>query len=160
MVHLPNVARFDDQTDSAAVTGINQVVVHGRHGQQRWNSGVLAVNRPIRKNKHLEPVLDRILGIAAKALQAILKRAGLTVRLEIALECLGLEDTGVYTAELLQLLAGEDRMFQCHTMAMQFVLVEDISRVADEGRQAHNEALANRVDRRIRHLGEVLLEIA
>ena len=63
-------------------------------------------------------------------------------------------------ADLLEILIGEDRLAHLEALLARSALeVEQVRPRPDEGHEAHHELLADRVDRRVRDLGEVLLEI-
>ena len=63
-------------------------------------------------------------------------------------------------ADLLEIVVGEDRLAHFEALALGVALdVEDVRPRSDERHEAHDEFFADRVDRRVRHLREVLLEI-
>jgi hypothetical protein len=63
-------------------------------------------------------------------------------------------------ADLLQVAVGQDRLAHFEALlARQALQVEQVRARADERDQAHHQFLADRVDRRVGDLGEVLLEI-
>ncbi len=69
------------------------------------------------------------------------------------------EDVGIDLAEPLELLVAQDRVGDHELASMLRRLVEQVPLRADAGLDAHHDRLADRVDRRIRHLGEELLEV-
>jgi hypothetical protein len=63
-------------------------------------------------------------------------------------------------ADLLEIVIGQDRLAHFEPLAPRGALqVEDVGTRPDEGEQAHHQLLADRIDRRVRDLREVLLEI-
>ena len=63
-------------------------------------------------------------------------------------------------ADLLQVLVGEDRLAHLEALAPALALdVEQVRPRPDERDEAHHQLLADRIDRRVGDLGEVLLEI-
>ncbi len=63
-------------------------------------------------------------------------------------------------ADLLEILVGEDRLAHLEALAVpRTVDVEEIRAGADERHETHDELFADRIDRRVRHLREVLLEV-
>ena len=63
-------------------------------------------------------------------------------------------------ADLLEILVGQDRLAHFKALAARGAFkVEDVGPRPDEGDEAHDELFADRVDRRVRHLREVLLEV-
>ena len=63
-------------------------------------------------------------------------------------------------ADLFEIGVGQDRLADFEALLLRRALmVQDVRTRADEGDEAHHQLLADRVDRRIGDLGEVLLEI-
>ena len=63
-------------------------------------------------------------------------------------------------ADLLEILVGEDRLAHFEALAPRVAFeIEQVRPRPDERDEAHHQLLADRVDRRVRHLREVLLEI-
>src|SRR6185437_15346837 len=149
MVYFPNIACFDDDADLAAVSFADEVVVDGGAGQQRGHGSVIRIDGPIREDEHFETVFHGIHGIAAEAVETCLKRTGFTVGPEISLECLGLEDTGIDTAYLFQLVIAEHGLVECDAMAGERIFFQEIGIAADEAGQGHDESLAYGVDGRV-----------
>ena len=69
------------------------------------------------------------------------------------------EDIRVDLAEPLELLVAQDRVRDHELARVLRGLVEQVALRADAGLDAHHDGLADRVDRRVRHLGEQLLEV-
>ena len=64
-------------------------------------------------------------------------------------------------ADFFQILVGQDRLAHFQPLLLgRAVVVENIRARADEGHEAHDQFLADRVDRRIGHLREVLFEVS
>ena len=63
-------------------------------------------------------------------------------------------------ANTLQILVGQDRVRRLEPLLLRGAFeVEQVRPRPDEGDERHDQLLADRVDRRVRHLGEILLEI-
>ena len=63
-------------------------------------------------------------------------------------------------ADFLQIRIGQDRLAHFHALAARRThQIENVRPRTDKGDQAHHQFLADRIDRRVRYLGEVLLEI-
>ena len=71
----------------------------------------------------------------------------------------GREDRRVDLAQLLELGVAQDRRVHRELAGVLGRLVEQVALGADAGRDAHHDRLADRVDRRVRDLGEELLEV-
>ena len=70
-----------------------------------------------------------------------------------------LEDRGVDLAQLLELGVEQDRVVDHELARVLGRLVEQVALRADARLHAHHDRLADRVDRRVRHLREELLEV-
>jgi hypothetical protein len=62
-------------------------------------------------------------------------------------------------ADLLEVLVGQDRLVDLEPLVRAGIVPEQVRSRADHGGQAHHQLLADRVDRRIGDLREILLEI-
>jgi hypothetical protein len=62
-------------------------------------------------------------------------------------------------ADLGQILVGQDRLVDLEPLVRARIAAEQVGARADHADQAHHQFLADRVDRRVGDLGEVLLEI-
>ena len=61
--------------------------------------------------------------------------------------------------ELLEVVVGEHGMLHLEPLRLRGTLLEEIPARAEGGHQRHHRLLADRVDRRVGHLGEQLLEV-
>ncbi len=79
-----------------------------------------------------------------------------------ALDLIGAIDRGGALAEMFlecqKLGIEDDRLFQLQDLGLAWRLVVDIAEIAEPGLQAHDPIFAQRVDRRIGHLAELLAE--
>ena len=62
-------------------------------------------------------------------------------------------------AELLELVVAQDRLIHHQLMGLLRALAQQVDLRADAGLQAHHDRLADRIDRRVGHLREQLLEV-
>ena len=69
------------------------------------------------------------------------------------------EDVGVDLAQPLELVVAQDRVRDHELARVLRRLVEQVALGADARLDAHHDRLADRVDRRVRHLREQLLEV-
>ena len=164
MVHLAGFTRFDNNANAGAQSLADQVVVYGGSGKQSGDRHSILADQPVRQDDDVEAFLDGALGPFAERVERRLHAFGATVGGEGRVQRLGLEvivGDVANGADLFQVLVAQDRL--AHFKAAQLALivqVEDVRTRADEGDEAHHQLFADRVDRRVRHLGEVLLEIA
>ena len=107
--------------------------------------------------------MHRRLGALAQALQRV-RPCPAAPRLDVIgdVERLGVERVleMADAADLLEVLVGEDRLAHFEPLAARVAFeVEQVRPRPDERDEAHHQLLADRVDRRVGDLREVLLEI-
>lgn len=61
--------------------------------------------------------------------------------------------------QLFEIGVQQDRRFEAQTMRLAFRFAEDVHFAPDAGGQRHDVRFTQRIDRRVRHLGELLTEI-
>ena len=92
----------------------------------------------------------------AHAVGAVLGREGDVEGVRLEVIAAHLRDR----ADLLQVLVGEDRLAHFQPLGVRHAFqIEQIRPRPDDGDQAHHQLFADRIDRRVGHLREVLLEI-
>ncbi len=162
MMDLARLARLHDQPDRRAQSLADQVMMHRRRRQQRRDSDAVRADLAVGQDDDVVAAGDRRLGALAQPVDRAV-HAGSTFRRGIGdVDRLGVETVlGVADrADLLQIAIGEDRLAHFEPLAPRIAdEVEDVRPRPDEGDQAHHQFLADRVDRRVGDLGEVLLEI-
>jgi hypothetical protein len=60
VVHLAGVTRLHDEPDLGAGAVANEMVVHGRHAQQRWDRRHRLIGLAVRENDDAGAVADRL----------------------------------------------------------------------------------------------------
>ena len=162
MMGLARFAGLDDEADGGAQALADQVMMHGRRRQQGRDRNTIAADHAVRQHDNIIAALDGRFRALAQALHcrfhpldALVGRIGDVDRLGVE-GILEMADA----ADLLEVAIGQDRLAHLKALALRIALmVEQVRARSDEGHEAHDELLANRIDRRVRHLGEVLLEI-
>src|SRR5580704_1964168 len=56
MVHFARLAGFDDETDRGAQALADQVMMHGRAGEQRWNLNAVGASTAVRQDDDVDAV--------------------------------------------------------------------------------------------------------
>ena len=163
VVHLARLARFDHQPDRGAQALADQVVMHRRAGEQRRDRDVLGAGAAIRQDDDVDALAHRRLGAHAERVERLLEAGGAVLgrpggvedaRLEMPVADLG------DGADLLQVRVGEDRLAHLQPLEPRGAFeVEQVRPRPDDRDEAHDQLLADRIDRRVGHLREVLLEI-
>ena len=162
VVHLARLAGLDHEAYRGPESLADQVVVHGGRGQQRRDRDPVRPDRPVGEHDDVVAAAHRRLGAVAEPVERPVhgRRAGLGRVGHV--ECLGVEPVLEMPdrADLLQIRVGQDRLADLQALAPGRTLhVEQVRPRPDERDEAHDGLLADRVDRRVRDLREVLLEV-
>ncbi len=156
---LARLARLDDQAAAGARALADEVVVHGRRGEQDRDRAPVLVGAAVGEHQ------DRVLrphepgGLLAEPVERALEALGAAARVEQALERADAEAVRRQRAQLLEVARQQHRLRHGDAARVLRRLVEQVPLRADRGAQAHHERLALRVDRGVRDLREVLLEV-
>ena len=163
VMHLARLAGFDHEADRRAQPLTDEMMMHRRAGEQRRHGNVLHARAPIGEDDDVDAFAHRGLGARAQGFERVLEPRGALLgrpggvenaRAEMAAADLG------HRADLFQIRIGEDRLAHFQPLEMGGAFdVEQVGPRPDDGHEAHDQLLADRVDRRVGHLGEVLLEI-
>ncbi len=163
VMHFQRSAGLDDQPRFCTQPLPNQVMMHGRRGQQHGDSQVIRVYPSVGKNQNIMAFTHRLFRRAAQGQQSLFhafrtidRRIG-----DIEGERAESPATVVFDlTDLFQVGIGEHRLF--HFQAHVFTATaqaQEIGAGADECHQGHDDLFADGIDGWVGHLGEVLLEI-
>ena len=163
VMHLACRARLDHQAGVGAQPTGNQVLVHGRQGQQRRNGHVIAVHGPVGDDEDVVAVAHRVHGIGTQGGQPRLDAVTppghrVAARQLQAAELAVGEARDV--AQPRHLRRPQDGLVDFQPQwRVDVVDVQQVGLGADEAHQRHHHFLADRVDGRVRDLCETLLEV-
>ena len=152
------VAALHHDVGKGAHAGADQVVVHAAHGEQRRH-GHLDRSGTIAQHHDVHAVADRSLNVLCKLLERGLQRALAGIAAVHGTETAGLKAHAVDGADTLELLLVEQRALQAHQLAGRTGVLEQVAVVAQVERGRGDHMLAQGVDRRVRDLGEQLIEV-
>ncbi len=163
MMHLARFAGLHDETDGGPQALADQVVVDRGRGEERRNRDAARADQPVGEDDDVVAFQHGALGALAQpvdrhlhAFAAALACKGDVERLRLEMVVGDVADQ----ADLLQVLIGEDRLAHFQALPLRGALqVEEVRPRSDEGDEAHHRLFADRVDRRVGDLREVLLEI-
>ena len=163
VMHFARLAGLDHEADRGAQALADQVMMHRRAGEQRRDRNVGRPGAAVRQDDDVDAFAHRGLGAGAERVERVLQAGGAVLgrpggveraRLEMAVADLG------DRADLFQIRVGEDRLAHLQALEPRRAFeVEQVRPRPDDRDQAHDQLLADRIDRRVGHLGEVLLEI-
>ncbi len=163
MVHLARLAGFDDQPDRGAQALADQMMMHRRAGEQRRDRNAVGAGAAVGQDDDVDAVAHGGLGLGGERLDRRVHAGGAGLRGPGGVERARLEmivaDLGD-RADLLQIGVGQDRLMHLEPLGVRHPFeVEQVRPRPDDRDEAHDQLLADRVDRRVGHLGEVLLEV-
>ncbi len=162
MVDFARLTGFDDETDRGTQTLTDQVVVHGGCRQKCGDRDAIRAKLAVGQNDDVVTAADGGFGPLAEAVEHFGHALGTALHIIGEVERLGVETVFRVTdgTNLLQIAIGQDRLAHFQTLgAGSTFVVENIRTRADERHEAHDELFADRIDRRVRDLREILLEI-
>ena len=159
VMHFARLAGFDHDTNARAQAVVDQMMMHGADRQQAADRHTLLADVAVRKHNQTVAVVDRLGGLEADILQAPVQ-ACCTFRLVV-----GDVDRQAAPAIVIHMLQSseffviQDRVWHAQTVGVLFGGIEQVGLGTDIAFQRHHDFLADRVDRRVGHLREQLLEI-
>ena len=152
MVDFAHLARFDDDADRGAYPCFGENLVDGGDRQQRRDAVLAATGNPVRQDEDLRAALYRLQSVGGKFIQRSLK---------VPLEEQGQGCRGEVgdVAHPFQLVVRQNGACHFDETRMFRRFREDVPLISDIGHNRHDQFLADRVNRRVRHLCEELVEV-
>ena len=158
VVRRHGIAALHHDIGKGAHAGADQVIVHAAHGEQRRH-GHLARSGTIAQHHDVHAVADRSLNVLCKLLERSLQRALAGIAAVDGTEAASLKAHAVDGTDTLELLLVEQRTLQANQLAGRTGVLEQVAVVAQVERGRGDHVLAQGIDRRIRDLGEQLIEV-
>ena len=163
MVHLARLTGLQHHADRGAQALADEVVVHGGAGEQRRDRNAVGAGFAVGEDEDVAAVAHFVFGALAQfvdrpahAVGAVLGRIGHVEGQRLEMVAGHLRDR----ADLLKVLVGEDRLTHFQPLELGGAFhVEQVRPRPDDGDEAHHQLFADRIDRRVGDLREVLLEI-
>ena len=162
MMHFARFACLNDEPRLHAQTLAHQMMMHGRCCEKRRHSNAVFVLSAVGKDQDVLVLQDRLGRSPAHFLERHFQAIGACLgipshvnrrRAECAVQrCFD-------RADFCQILIGEDRLLHFQTFVRARRMAQQIGARANHRKQAHHQLFADRINRRIGHLGKVLLEI-
>ncbi len=164
VMHLARGAGLDDEAGARAQPLAHQMLMHGGRREQRRNRQQLRRHLAIGDDQDVVAEVDRVLGLGAQRRDRRFHAAAAPRRRVADVELVRVERAAGEQRDVTQPLhriGGEDRLLRLEAhRRIRLVDGEKIRPRADERDEAHHELFADRIDRRVRHLREQLLEVA
>ncbi len=159
VVDVARLARLDHEPGLQARPLAHEVVVHRGDREQRRDRDAFGAEVPVGEDQDVHAAGERLVGLPADPLERRVEPAGALGDRPGDVERVRLEDGRVDLAQALELLVPQDRLRDHELVCVLGRLAEQVPLGADARRDAHHDRLARRVDRRVRHLREELLEV-
>ena len=156
---LARLARLRDDAGGGAQALADQVMVQAGGGQQDGDRRVLGVHVAVGEDEDGSPVGDGPLRLLEDALEPLAQRLAVAAGVEEDVDVGRTDARLAGAAQAHHVLGGEDRMRQLEAAHVLGRLGQQVALGPDEAHQRHDELLAQRVDRRVGHLREELLEV-
>ncbi|MBK7742911.1 MAG: hypothetical protein IPI40_04150 [Betaproteobacteria bacterium] len=167
VVDLARRAGLDHEAGAGAQALAHEVLVDGCRREQRRDRQQPGRHLAVGDDQDVVAEVDRVLGLGGQRRDRRLHAVAAPGRRIADAELVGLERSAAEQADVADLLhrvAGEHRLLRLETHRRRAVDGEvdgeQVRPRADEGDQRHHELFADRVDRRVGHLREQLLEVA
>jgi hypothetical protein len=158
-MHLARLARLDDEADAHPVAFADQVMMHARGREERRDRRELGIHASVRHDEEAMAVGDGLARLAAELGHGAREPDRTVGDREEHGDGGGLEARQVHVADPRQLLVVQDRGLELELPAGVGRRLEEIALGADRRRDLRHQLLADAVERRIRDLGEELLEV-
>ena len=152
------VAALHHDVGKSAHAGTDQVVMDAAHGEQRRH-GNLARGGAVAQHHDVHAIANRGLNVLGKLLERSLQRALAGIAAVHGTEAAGFKAHAVDGADAVELLLVEQRALQAHQLAGGAGVLEQVAVIAQVERGRGDHMLAQGVDRRVRDLGEQLIEV-
>ena len=160
MHNLAGIGSLDDKCSLNAFFVLDEVMVYSRSGKQRRNRSMLGIDITVAEHNVVTTLIYSLFSLKTKALDSLAQALSSIFHGKSHLHLAGVESFVTKVAENVELRVGENRTVKLHHLAEvggRFKQVHfDSTNVAVE---AHHEFLAERVDRWVGDLGEVLAEV-
>ena len=159
VVRVTRLARLHDQAHARARARAHQVVVHGGQRQQRGHRGAVVADGAVAQDQDADAVGDGLVGLGEQALERGLQALLALVDRPGEVQRLRHQRAALDRADAVQRLVLDHRVLEDQAAGLLGRLLEQVALGADHGAQAHHDLLAHRVDGRVGHLREQLLEV-
>ena len=162
MMHLAWLAAFHHQADLVAQALADQVVVHRGGGEQGGDRDAIGRHRAIRQHQDVVVGQHRVGDLAADAFHRALHADRALRGRPGGVDRAGAERAAgqrIDRADLLQIGVGQDRVRHFQPVVRAGLMAQQVRPRTDHRDQRHHQLLADRIDRRVGDLGEVLLEV-
>ena len=162
VMDLSRFAGFHHQTGGGPQALADQMVVQRRRRQQRRDGDAVRRGFAVGDDQDVVVGQNRVCRLGADSGNSLFHALGAVFGGPGGVDGLGAERAAGLTvdvADLFQIGVGQDRLRHFQPVVVAGVMPQQVRARADHGHQRHHQFLADRIDRRVGDLGEILLEI-
>lgn len=160
MHYLTNLTALNDEGSLHTLAGINQVMMYGAHGEQRWDGGMGLIHATVAQDDVVVAIIHALGSLLAEFIQSLMQSFFALGGFEEHVELDGIESLVADILKDIQLGIGQNRMWQTNHLAVAFVWVQDAGTYpTDILGKTHHEVLTDGVDGRVGNLSKLLTEV-
>ena len=160
MHYLTNFTALYDEGSLHTLAGINQIMMYGAHGEQRWDGSMGFIHATVGENDIVVTVIHALGSLLAEFIQSLMQSFFALGGFEEHVELDSIEALVADILKDIQLGIGQDRMRQANHLAVAFVWVQDAGTYStDILGKTHHEVLTDGVDGRVGNLCKLLTEV-
>ena len=160
MHYLTNLTALNDEGCLYTLAGINQIMMYGAHGEQRWDGGMGLIHATVAQDDVVVTIIHALCCLLAEFIQSLMQSFFALGGFEEHVELDGIEALVADILKDIQLGISQDRMWQTNHLAVTFVRVQDAGTYStDILGKTHHEVLTDRVDGRVGNLSKLLTEV-
>ena len=160
MHYLTNLTTFYDEGCLHTLAGINQIMMYGAHGEQRWDGSMGFIHATVAQDDVVVAIIHALCRLLAEFIQSLMQSFFALGGFEEHVELHGIESLVADILKDIELGIGQDRMWQANHLAVAFVWVQNAGTYStDILGKTHHEVLTDRVDGRVGNLSKLLTEV-
>ena len=146
---LTYLTSLNDERSLHTLAGINQLMMYGAHGEQRWDGSMGFIHTTVGEDDIVVTVIHALCCLLAEFIQSLVKSFFALGGFEEHVELDGIEALVADRLKDIQLGISQDRMWQTDHLAVAFVWVQNAGTYSTDIRgKTHHEVLTNGVDGR------------
>ena len=160
MHYLTNFTTFYDEGSLHTLAGINQIMMYGAYGEQRWDGCMGLIHTTVAQDDVVIAIIHALGSLLAEFIQSLMQSFFALGGFENHVKLYCIESLVADILKDIQLGIGQDRMWQANHLAVAFVRVQNAGTyTADILGKTHHEVLTDGVDGRVGNLSKLLTEV-
>ena len=160
MHYLTNLTALYDEGSLHTLAGINQIMMYGAHGEQRWDGSMGFIHATVAQDDVVVAIIHALCSLLAEFIQSLMQSFFALGGFEEHVELYCIESLVSDILKDIQLGIGQDRMWQANHLAVALVRVQNAGTyTTDILGKTHHEVLTDGVDGRVGNLSKLLTEV-